>query len=256
MKKRSKKQHKKYTQNQLEYKKELSRIKRFIKRAEKRGYTFNFDIPDLPKRVTKKSIEKLKRETTPEKLYEKSFYGGFASYGEKVAGKEGLKLERSARSQKAAKTRALNKEAERKFWGYEDAKKHFSELPIGGETAFRNALEQFISRLSTRVGDYDPYTGRKRSKRAVEESENQRVTLLSLVTEEVNAVGERVVGERIMKNPGVTYYLDYVLYGSDAALIQTSALMVAKVIKGFLTEKEKEDLADESESEEDWENPE
>ena len=44
-----------------QYKKEIKRIKRFIRRAEKRGYSFSFKEPQLPKRIRKESVEKLKK---------------------------------------------------------------------------------------------------------------------------------------------------------------------------------------------------
>lgn len=49
------------TKNQLEFKKQQRRLKRAIKRLEKQGYFgFDFEIPTLPKRVTKKRIEEIK----------------------------------------------------------------------------------------------------------------------------------------------------------------------------------------------------
>lgn len=49
------------TKNQLEFKKQQRRLKRAIKRLEKQGYfDFDFEIPTLPKRVTKKRIEEIK----------------------------------------------------------------------------------------------------------------------------------------------------------------------------------------------------
>lgn len=93
--------------NNREYNKQLRRIKRFITRAEKRGYQFAPNtIPQKPKNVTKASVRKLAR-LTPERLYEKAVYGGEATYGEIVSGTEGIKAERSARAKKAAQTRAL-----------------------------------------------------------------------------------------------------------------------------------------------------
>ena len=49
------------TKNQLEFKKQQRRLKRAIKRLEKQGYfDYDFEIPTLPKRVTKKRIEEIK----------------------------------------------------------------------------------------------------------------------------------------------------------------------------------------------------
>lgn len=53
-----------------QYKKERGRIQRQISRMKKRGYTFSEQIlPDIPKRITKGSINRLQKITT-QKLYQ------------------------------------------------------------------------------------------------------------------------------------------------------------------------------------------
>ena len=95
----------KQTSAELDYSKQVKRIKQFISRAEKRGYKFSEDVlPKRPKRVTQSSVRKLAK-LTPEKLYQKAVYGGLASYGEIVPATEGVKLERSFRAKKVAETR-------------------------------------------------------------------------------------------------------------------------------------------------------
>lgn len=98
---------KKLTPTQEAYKKEVNRIKRFIRDAEKRGYLFNkkFILPKISlKRPQKASVENLKK-LTPTELYKHSVYGGEATYGEIVKGTEGRKAENRARSLKSAETR-------------------------------------------------------------------------------------------------------------------------------------------------------
>ena len=88
-----------------EYKKQRRRIQQFIRRAKKRGYQFPENIiPSIPKKITQKSVERL-RKLTPEKLYKKSEYGGQASYGEVIKGTKGRELERKQAAQKAKETR-------------------------------------------------------------------------------------------------------------------------------------------------------
>lgn len=87
-----------------QYKKEIKRIKRFITRAEKRGYSFSFKEPQLPKRIRKESVEKLKK-ITPEKLYASATYRGLYSDFRELSGLEGRKRERSAAAKKGAETR-------------------------------------------------------------------------------------------------------------------------------------------------------
>lgn len=57
-----------------QYKKELRRLKRFIREAEKRGFSFPIgSIPEEPKRITSSSVTRLRR-ITPESLYRKATY--------------------------------------------------------------------------------------------------------------------------------------------------------------------------------------
>lgn len=87
-----------------QYKKEIKRIKRFISRAEKRGYSFSFKESQLPKRIRKESVEKLKK-ITPEKLYASATYRGLYSDFRELSGLEARKRERSAAAKKGAETR-------------------------------------------------------------------------------------------------------------------------------------------------------
>ena len=63
---------KKLTENQKAYQKERKRLLQAVRRAEKQGYIFPEDIvPELPKRVTKKQLEKIQK-TKPKSLYKKA----------------------------------------------------------------------------------------------------------------------------------------------------------------------------------------
>ena len=97
----------KLTKNQIAFKKQITRIKNFIRRATKRGYEFSDNvIPTMPKRVTNKSIEKIKN-IKPKDLYSKASYLD-KSTGEIVSGSTGRKIERNLSSQKAKETRKNN----------------------------------------------------------------------------------------------------------------------------------------------------
>lgn len=97
----------KLTKNQIAFKKQITRIKNFIRRATKRGYEFNDNvIPTMPKRVTKKSIEKIKN-IKPKDLYSKASYLD-KSTGEIVSGSTARKIERNLSTQKAKETRKNN----------------------------------------------------------------------------------------------------------------------------------------------------
>ena len=63
---------KKLTENQKAYQKERRRLLQAVRRAEKQGYIFPEDIvPELPKRVTKKQLEKIQK-IKPKQLYKKA----------------------------------------------------------------------------------------------------------------------------------------------------------------------------------------
>lgn len=96
-----------------QYKKEIKRIKRFISRAEKRGYSFSFKEPQLPKRIRKESVEKLKK-ITPKKLYASATYRGLYSDFRELGGLEARKRERSASAKKGAETRKRKKEKKKR----------------------------------------------------------------------------------------------------------------------------------------------
>ena len=95
---------KKLTQLQLDYKKQVKRLKQAVRRAEKRGYIVPENvIPKQPKRITKKSVERLKKITTKE-IYSKSEKLDIET-GELIPGEVARKQERSESAKKASKTR-------------------------------------------------------------------------------------------------------------------------------------------------------
>lgn len=60
---------KKKTENQKAFQKERRRLLQAVRRAEKQGYIFPEDVvPNIPKRVTKKSLQKI-QNTKPSDLY-------------------------------------------------------------------------------------------------------------------------------------------------------------------------------------------
>lgn len=92
------------SETQIQYEKQLKRIKQFVRRAEKRGYYFPEDIiPQKLKRPTKKSVEKLAK-ITPESLYKKAQYV-VKETGELISGVEGRKAERKEAVKKAQESR-------------------------------------------------------------------------------------------------------------------------------------------------------
>lgn len=99
----------KLTANQKAYRKEVNRIKKFISRAEKRGYQFEENIiPKTPKRITKAKIEQLK-QLTPNELYKRAVYR--TAEGGLLSGVQRRAQERQVSAIKAAQTRRKKKES-------------------------------------------------------------------------------------------------------------------------------------------------
>lgn len=98
-KKKTAKRRQKMTPNQAAFAKQQRRIRRFIKSAEKRGYSFQANVvPERPTRVTKRDIARI-TAIKPETLYEQATY---VYEGSTFTGTEGRMIERSLAAQKGA----------------------------------------------------------------------------------------------------------------------------------------------------------
>ena len=95
---------------QKAYSAQLKRIRKQIYRMQERGYQFTGKIiPDRPKRITRQSVEKLRKITAGE-LYKKSVKIQETDSGfQVIKGTEARKAERSASAKKAAQTRKERK---------------------------------------------------------------------------------------------------------------------------------------------------
>lgn len=94
-----------------EYNKELKRIKRFIRYAEKRGYVFEPNlIPPRPKTITSGSIRRLSK-IRPQQLYSKA-YAISAVTGQPITVAQRKREIREEASRKAWETRRRKKDQE------------------------------------------------------------------------------------------------------------------------------------------------
>lgn len=98
-KKKPAKKRQKMTPNQAAFAKQQKRIRRFIKSAEKRGYSFPANaVPERPAIVTKRDIARI-TAIKPKTLYEQAT---FIYEGSTFTGTEGRRVERSLAAQKGA----------------------------------------------------------------------------------------------------------------------------------------------------------
>ena len=123
---------KKLTQLQLDYKKQVKRLKQAVRRAEKRGYIVPENvIPKRPKKITQKSVERLKKITTKE-IYSKSEKLDFKT-GELIPGEVARKQERSEAAKKAAKTRK-----EKRYNAEKVESEYYDTFPSGADIIIGN----------------------------------------------------------------------------------------------------------------------
>jgi hypothetical protein len=242
------------------YAKERNRVKSFVRRVEKRGYSFPESIiPSIPKRKTEASIRKLKK-LTKEVLYSKASYGGEASFGEIVSGKEGLKLERQLRAKRAAETRKIKKEAEQRFWTSTDGTK----TPVTDEPAlaYAEAFNDLVDKLKEIISTMDVYyyttvTGKRvrRSPNVAEIANSALNEILATLDEvvadigygiiktlpkelqqsfNVTEVGKNKVGQELSKHwDDIQKWLGVIHYDSDANLVQVSAQHIIALLSNI-----------------------
>lgn len=259
-KKTAKKQSAKQQAINKVYAKERNRLKSFVRRAEKRGYSFpDTLIPSIPKRKTEASIRKLKK-LTKDVLYSKATYGGEATFGEIVSGKEGLKLERKARAKKVSETRKANKEAEQRFWTSTDGTKvPVTDVPA---LAYSQAVNDLVDKLKEIISTMDVYyytsvTG-KRVRRKPEVAEianralNEILSALDEVLEEVGNtimktlpkeqqkdfnvidLGKNRVGEELSSHwDDIQKWLGLIHYDSDGDLVRASAQAIINLLSSI-----------------------
>lgn len=106
-----------------QYMKERKRIQNFIRRAEKRGFYWEKPVlGDIPKRITRKSVESLKKKTA-KTLYKKAKWvdvttGEFENpkTGKRYTGEEGRKLERKRTAEKGAETKKRQRKEKEFDW--------------------------------------------------------------------------------------------------------------------------------------------
>lgn len=199
---------KKPTQLQIEYNKQVKRLKQAVRRAEKRGYIIpDTIIPEKPKRVTRKAVEKLKQITTTE-IYSKSEKLDFET-GELIPGDVARKIERSISAKKAAKTRKnkTNKPVENTNTYYPT----FSIIDV---------IRERIIELTRQAKPDIPIEQRKNA-------------LLSIFDDTVTMYSDNISAyELYLKNnePEIAELLNVITYDSDAEKVSYSFVRLGRLL--------------------------
>ena len=199
---------KKQTPLQLEYKKQVKRLKQAISRLEKRGYIFHEDIiPEKPKRITRKTVERLKKIKTID-LYEKAEKLDIET-GELIPGTEARKRERSEAAKKSAKTRKnkANKPVENPDTYYPT----FSIIDV---------IRERIIELTRKAKPDIPIEQRKNA-------------LLSIFDDTVTSYSDNIaVYELYLKNnePEIAELLDVITYDSDVENVSSTFVRLGRLL--------------------------
>lgn len=194
-----------------QYLKERRRIQRFIRSATKRGYIIPENIlPDIPKRVTRASVSRLKK-ITPERIYSKSQYVSRET-GEIKTGKAGRAEERKAASKKAAETRRRKEETSR-------AKKEY--IP--------RASDIILTNLRETLANFVP--SGQMSRFMQENAMNNRNYALGILDDAIKELGEEQVAKNIQKNAlQLSRLIEEILYSSDRQKVKFSLVEFYNII--------------------------
>lgn len=246
-----KKSSKKLTPNQQEYNRQVSRIKKLMSRAEKRGFWWEESpIPEnRPKVITKQMLAKL-AYLTPDRLYAKARYVD-TSTGEILSGTRGRDLERKAAARKGYATQIANRRSaenlfaqgleqeemptRRKETLVKPPETHKPRKPAdGGLTIYMNVVEGYLKRLQQPAASfYSQYKGRpaRRAMSAVEASDNTRTLLLGYIERLTAKHGKIKVGWIFnLVADQIGPLLDVVMYDSRASAITAAASEIMQIL--------------------------
>lgn len=244
------------------YKKELKRIKQFMRRAEKRGYRwYYYELPKKPKKITEKSVSRLKK-ITPNLLYKKGEYIE-QDTGEILDAVKGRTIERKRAAQKAAETYKQKKNRTKKEKQKQEqpkAPKPETTEPIYDEPYYGEVdeylpdySEMVINNVYELIDNFD--TGNFYSKRGASQAMHNRDKLRTILDSAIAKFGADAVAERLNENAGeIAEIVDKAMYNYEEAEIHISRF--ASILNdGPLSASQAAEFAEMSEQMENWEFP-
>lgn len=236
-----------------EYTKQQRRIKNFIKRASERGFEFVPDIiPQRPKRITKASVERL-RKLTPQKMYEKAKY--HTPEGDIISGVAGRKRERQEAYKKGQQTKKQKeqlKKARERFY------KHSEQKPAPDKSDNLGQTRSTLQAVREEIAEWEPQPNWNEWFSNIKE--NDKNILSRMLEGAIVQDGEEVVAERVEKQAQrFREATDKILYGSSQGKTAAEARAeinmclgdVAEIITGMkMTSEEAKEIAEQAEN---WE---
>ena len=238
-----------------QWNKEVKRLKRFIKNAEKRGFIFSEKvIPPTPKRVTKKAVERL-QDIKPNALYSKAKYK--TKEGKIVTALQGRTLERQAATNKGVITkqeRHKKEQAEKKPQTSKNKTKQAKILQAKEQANLPQAKDNILTNVRELLKSWTPspnwadyYADIKR---------NDKNLLERMLEAQLKIEGEDVIASRLeVHATEVISLVNDILYGSggkDGRNTQRDFARFTEILYGrAITNEESISLAEAQEYSED-----
>lgn len=120
-----------------EYNKQRKRILSFLERNERKGFYFDYVLPNTPKRITQGSVNRLKKMTSKE-LWKKASY--VTNQGEKLSVEEGKALIKKSKREHEDYLKSLETP---RLYNVNKNQEFYSDIIISG---FRSHIAQFNER--------------------------------------------------------------------------------------------------------------
>lgn len=135
---------KKRSKLEQDYYIERKRIQNYINKKEKQDFYYMSNIPEVPKKITRASVNRLKK-LTAKKLISQMRFLVDKETGESTSGERGLDILRSRSAKKAAETRKAKKKAEQVFFGG-DVFDNIPEIPAGGGVNISVRVDELLKK--------------------------------------------------------------------------------------------------------------
>lgn len=203
------------TPNQAEYQRNINRIKRFVRNAEKRGYSFDLSGIDLkmPGRVTKKALREIK-QIRPARLYQMASYNDPISR-ETFTGEQGRQIENYRRSKKAAQT-----VREKKAGTYKAPQEKPKRQKRQSNEDIPSIVDIVLSNVEEMLETWTPHEywthgNKKTGVTLADIKRKDRNIAKSILEGAISTYGREVVAQRLEEHAEeVNQLLDQILYGS------------------------------------------
>lgn len=246
---------KKRTPIEKEYFKQRKRLQAAIKREEKRGFIVSYELPSVPKKITKASVSRLKK-ITPKKIREKS-YAINPETGEATSAQGAFVRSRwktPEKEQKKAEALALQaKEIERK----EAERKSEQFFPNEIDIVLNNYEDMMLSRvlpsdvikeIKNILENPDFLSSVRRSYEARYKSQKGIDLLLKIINSIIANKKSNQVAMNIIKNgelQSLMSAIEATMYGSDAQEIELELNKAVSILtdNGKLTVTQFRDIA-------------